>query len=124
MCLAPAARAAALVVCFGLAGCESNNKGKIEGTKWSCIDQTVKGQRVPEGSLKLEFKSDGKLVYTVASTIYTGTYKLSMGDRVTLRLDQPLAGSKRHDEAVKIDGGKLTMTDGDGTAAVFKKVPN
>ena len=40
----------------------SANKGKIEGTKWSSVEATVKGTKIAAGLLKLEFGKDGKLV--------------------------------------------------------------
>jgi hypothetical protein len=120
---APVARAAALaLVCFALAGCSSNNKGKIEGTKWVSIAQTVKGLALPEGALALEFKSDGKVVYKAGPQTYTGSYKLGSGDTVTLNLDQELSGRKKHQQRVQINGNELKMIDGDGTTGVFKKV--
>ena len=102
-------------------GCKSNNKGKIEG-KWSSIASTVKGQAVPEGLLKLEFGTDGSLVYSTGPITFKGTYSLGMGDSVTLKLDKELAGRKTHVEKVSISGDRLTMTDSDGTAMTFKKV--
>jgi hypothetical protein len=104
-------------------GC-SSNKGKIEGTKWSSLPGTVKGQNLPEGVLGLEFGADKKLVYTVGLQRFTGTYSLGMGSNVTLHLEQELPGTGRKDhvEKVTIDGDKLTMTDSDGTTLNFKKL--
>lgn len=123
MRLAPVARAAALaVVCVVLTGCSSNNKGKIEGSKWVSISQLVKGQMLPEGALALDFRVDGTLTYKAGPQTFTGKYTLGSGDRVNLYLDQPLAGSKKHVETVKINANELEMIDLDGTAAKFKKV--
>jgi hypothetical protein len=103
-------------------GCSSNNKGKIEGTKWSSMAATVKNQNVPAGALSLEFATDGSVIYNAGPMRYTGKYSLGMGDNVTLNLDQELAGSKKHLEKVKIEGDTLTMIDGDGTKLSFSKV--
>jgi len=105
-----------------VAGCESNNKGKIEGTKWSSMSATVDGQRIPAGALKLEFSKDGKLRYDAGPKVFTGTYSLGSGDYVTLNLNQDLAGRKQHVETIKIEGSKLTMIDSDGTSLSFRKV--
>ena len=104
-------------------GC-SSNKGKIEGTKWSSLAGTVKGQAFPDGIVGLEFGNDMKLVYKIGPMTYTGTYSLGMGSNVTLKLDQELPGTGRKDhvEKVTIDGDKLTMTDSDGTTLSFRKV--
>jgi hypothetical protein len=102
------------------AGC-SSNKGKIEGTKWSSQDANVKGQALPAGALTLEFGSDGSLVYKAGPQTFKGTYSLGMGDNVTLKLDQELAGRKNHVEKVVINGDRLTMTDSDGTQLTFGK---
>jgi hypothetical protein len=122
MRLPPVARAAALVVCLAGVGCSSNNKGKIEGTKWISISQLVKGQMLPEGALTLDFRADGTLTYKAGPQTLTGKYTLGSGDRVNLYLDQALAGSKKHVETVKINANELEMIDFDGTAAKFKKV--
>jgi hypothetical protein len=103
-------------------GCNSKNKGKIEGTKWSSEQGNVKGQVVPAGALSLDFGSDGKLVYKAGPTTFTGTYSLGFGDTVTLNLDQELAGRKRHAQKIVINGDRLTMSDSDGTALTFAKV--
>jgi hypothetical protein len=111
---------AALVL--GLTGCSSNNKGKIEGTKWNSNATNVKGKQIPAGMLRLEFTSDGKLTYNAGPVAFTGTYSLGGGDTVTFHLDQDLAGRKTHSEKITISGETLTMTDSDGTSIPFTKV--
>jgi hypothetical protein len=106
-----------------LCGCSSNNKGKIEGTKWSSVAGSVKGKSLPAGILRLEFGADGGLVYTAGPARMTGKYSLGSGDSVTFHLDQPLQGSKTHVEKVSISGDRLTMTDTDGTQLTFEKAP-
>jgi hypothetical protein len=101
---------------------KSNNKGKIEGTKWTSLATTVKGSAIPADALKLEFSKDGKLIYKAGPKTLTGTYSLGMADTVTLKFTEELAGRKDHDETIKIVGDQLTMTDSDGTAVTFKKV--
>jgi hypothetical protein len=108
-------------VLLGL-GCASKNKGKVEGTKWSSVPATIKGQSLPAGALRLEFGSDGSLVYRTGPQTHRGTYSLGMGDRLTLNLNQELAGRKVHVETVVINGDRLTMTDSDGTRAIFDRV--
>src|SRR5262249_2624151 len=95
-------RCGLLLAVFCVIGCASKNKGKIEGTKWSSQSAVVKGQSLPAGALKLEFRSDGSLVYQAGPVTYTGRYSLGMGDYVTLKLDQDLAGRKSHSEKVVI----------------------
>jgi hypothetical protein len=120
-------RVAVVVALLSSLGCGSNNKGKIEGTKWSSLATTmnVKNQgmqTIPAGALTLEFSSDYKLVYRAGPMTMTGTYSLGMGDYVTLKLDKELDGRKTHTEKVVISGDRLTMTDSDGTALTFEKV--
>ena len=102
---------------------KSNNKGKIEGTKWSSLAATIKGNSLPAGSLKLEFKADGGFVYTVGPQVLPGKYTLGSGASVTLTLDKEIAGQKVLPETITIDGGKLKMSDADGTSMTFEKVP-
>jgi hypothetical protein len=110
-----------LALALSAVGCSSNNKGKIEGTKWTSDATTIKGQQIPAGALGLEFGSDGSLVYRTLMARFTGKYSLGGGDTVTLHLDQDLAGRKEHSEKVVISGDKLTMTDSDGTSITFSK---
>ena len=100
---------------------KSDNAGKIEGTKWSSLEATVKGQKLPAGALSLDFGKDGKLVYKAGPTTFTGTYVLKAGDKVLLKLDQELAGRKEHDQKIMIKDGKLTLSDSDGTTLDFEK---
>jgi hypothetical protein len=105
-----------------LTGCSSNNKGKIEGTKWSSNATTIKGKSVPAGAAALEFAADGKLVYQLGLARLTGTYSLGGGDTVTLHLDQEVSGRKTHVEKISISDNTLTMRDSDGTTVTFSKV--
>ncbi len=103
----------------------SDNEGKIVGT-WLADNTTDK--QFPEGvSLSMVFTKDGKFTMNIAAPNakkdITGTYTLGAGDKITLdNLSEPISGKKKHDEKVVIDKGKLTMTDSDGKAAVFKSV--
>ncbi|MCC6417820.1 MAG: hypothetical protein IT429_06175 [Gemmataceae bacterium] len=110
-----------LVAALFITGCSSNNKGKLEGTKWRSQATTVKGIPLPAGSLQLEFSNDGKLVYRVGGQMMTGTYSLGMGDNVNFHMDQNLAGRKDHTEKIVVNGNQLTMTDSDGTTLTFTK---
>jgi len=109
------------ILCVCGVGCNSNNKGKIEGTKWTSQAATIKGQLIPAGFLQLEFSREGRLWYVAGPKQMTGTYSLGWGDNVTLHLDQELAGHKNHVERVRIAGNTLTMTDSDGTQVTFNR---
>jgi hypothetical protein len=118
----PIARAAALAVaCAALAGCSSNHKGKIEGTKWSCLDQLVKGSHVDAGTITIEFKKDGSLVLVNGPTTITGKYSLGASDTVKLSLDQAFDGKKHHEKTMLINGDDLQMIDPDGNTIRFRK---
>ena len=99
----------------------SNNKGKIEGTKWSSLEFTAKGNTIPAGSVKFEFTKDGKLTYWILDKAYEGKYTLGDGDIVTLDLDEPLAGSKKHVQTIIIKDDTLRLIDSDKTELKFKK---
>ena len=109
------------------AGCSSNNKGKIEGTKWSNEEIHIKGEHVEAGAWVLEFKDDGSLTYWRKNTHknvteeFSGTYELGRGDLVTLKYTES-ESKVEHTETVQIDGDLLTMIDGDGTKTKFRKV--
>jgi hypothetical protein len=109
---------AVLIAC----GCDSNNKGKLEGTKWSSDRATIKGKFIPAGTLFLDFRKDGTLAGYFDRQQISGTYSLGWGDRVSLRLDQTLITGRNHTESVVIDRDSMTMTDADGTRMTFRKV--
>ncbi len=121
MRMAPVARFAVAVALLCSFGCNSSNKGKIEGTSWTSLPGNIKGQAIPAGVLHLEFRSDGKLTYLTPVGTFNGTYSLGWGDHVTLKFDQELSGRKSHVERISIRGERLTMTDSDGTEVSFEK---
>lgn len=103
-------------------GCESQNKGKIEGTKWTSEMTTVDGKLIPSGTSRLEFRTDGSLLFTAGPQTYNGSYTLSMGDMVILDLTESFNGSKRHVQRITISGDHLPLADTDGTKIPYVKV--
>jgi hypothetical protein len=103
------------------AGC-SNNKGKIEGTRWRSDAGTVLGRYCPFGYLQLDFNADGTLVYYAGPRTFRGKYVLKPGNTVTFDLDQPLAGRNSHDETIEVYGNKMTVRDSNGVSMTFSKV--
>jgi hypothetical protein len=103
-------------------GCSSNNKGKLEGTKWTSLPANIKGRQLAAGELTLDFGTDYSIVYKAGPRTFRGTYALGRGDNVTLNLDKLLAGSKERAEKITVDGDTLTMTESDGTELVFKRL--
>ena len=55
---------------------QSNNAGKIEGTRWSSKEMTRKGRTVPAGAIELEFSRNNRMSLTIGSDPYGGTYSL------------------------------------------------
>ncbi len=114
----------AVVLLLPLAGCSSNNTGKIEDTLWVCEAQTINSSSLSRGSLVLAFRADGTMNCTRQFTDnYPGKYTLSMGDYVTFRFDRPYGDTKAtvHTEKITIDGDKMTMVDVDGTVVKFTR---
>ena len=114
-----ALRLVLLLTLLGSAGCASENKGKIEGTKWRSSASVVKGVSVEDGALWLQFKADGGLTYRARGQVFSGSYSLGPGKMVVMKLDRELAGRKTHSETVEIRGGRLLMADSDGTQLSF-----
>src|SRR5215218_4250474 len=124
-------RFALLAAFLGLAGCNSNNKGKLEGTKWSSQEFKSKGTLIPPGAIVMEFADDGRLTYRskessatgeVKDKTVTGHYALYSDDYVTFYLDEPLAGSKTHRERIVVRGDTMQLIDTDGTSIPFDRV--
>lgn len=122
-----------------LAGCSSNNKGKIEGTKWISEATTIKvkdkdkdkDENIPAGAGELEFRSDGGLTYKIdkkskedklETKTAQGTYSLGIGDTVMFNFNKELEGRKTHSETIVIVGDQLKLTDSDGTTIPFKRL--
>jgi hypothetical protein len=131
MRLARLARPIVLLPLVFVVGCLSENKGKIEGTRWVSRPATISAKmappgypssvRVPGGYLELHFHQDGNLYYIIRGKIHTGKYSLGMGNIVTFHLDEPVAGMKIHAEKIVIDGEQMSVTDSDGTQLTFDK---
>jgi hypothetical protein len=116
-----------VVAALAVVGCESTNKGKIEGTKWSSNAVSIHGQKLGSGKCELEFYKDGTMDFSATDPngyrkVFPGRYSLSLGDLVVITFDQEVAGMKTHTERVSISKGELTMTDSDGTKLVFSRL--
>ena len=112
-----------LLVCVVALGCKSsNNRGKVEGTKWSSLAQTVHGEQKPNGYYTLEFAADKTFTYQCENFKLTGSYKLGQGDEVTMHYDGLKAGKRSQLETVRVRGEELEITDTDGTVRRFRKI--
>ena len=116
-----------VVAALAVVGCESTNKGKIEGTKWSSNAVSIHGQKLGSGKCELEFYKDGTMDFMVTDPngnrkLFSGRYSLSLGDLVVITFNQEVAGMKTHTERVSITKGELTMIDSDGTKLVFSRL--
>ena len=101
-------------------GCSSsNNKGKLEGTRWRS-DAVKDGKTtIPIGAKELEFRMDGTLTFAESGQSSTGSYALGSGDSVTLKLKKPVGKSPV--KKIFVDGNKLILTKEDGTEDTFIK---
>lgn len=121
---------AAAAVLIGASGCESNNVGKLEDTKWgSAYVPDYKGISARGVTMTLTFHADGRFLMGVkgpaANMNIVGQWKLGSWDNVSLyNLSPPLAGASSHTEKITISGDTLTMADSDGTKVVFTKIDN
>ncbi len=103
---------ALLLVLLLTGGCSSHNKGKLEGTRWTSLPVTIKGENVPEGNFGLEFGADGSLVYHAQDHTFKGKYSLGNYDWVEFQFDEFVNNLKNHSEKITVDGDTLTMIDG------------
>jgi hypothetical protein len=124
-------RVSAVAVAFvvvGLSGCESNNVGKLEDTKWgSAYVPDFKGISGRGVTMTLTFHADGRFGMGIsgpaANMLVNGKWKLGSWDYVTLYdLSPSLGGQSSHMEKVTIAGDTMTMADSDGTKIVFTKI--
>jgi hypothetical protein len=110
----------ALAAALAVAGC-SDNKGKLEETKWSCQEAFAKADDITPGTRQLQFLRDGHLIYVVGPKAYQGSYTLGMGSAVTFTLDQELEGRKIHPHKIVVDGDLMTLASADGSQMTFQK---
>ncbi len=118
----PLARLLVLLPLLLAIGCASNNRGKIEGTNWRSDHNTYKGMPVADGFLKLNFHTDGTMIYRAGGRTFTGRYIFGPGNTVTFDLDEDLGGRKTHVETIAIADDRMKVTDSDGTEATFRRV--
>ncbi|HKA05669.1 MAG TPA: hypothetical protein VKD71_00335 [Gemmataceae bacterium] len=112
-----------LIVCAVAFGCKSsNNRGRVEGTKWLSVAQTIHGEQKPDGYYILEFAADKTFTYQCENFKLTGSYKLGQGDEVTMHYDGLKAGKRSQLETVRVKGEELEIVDTDGTIRKFRKV--
>ncbi len=104
-----------------ICGCESNNKGKLEGTKWTSMGGKIKGVEYTTGTAFVEFQRNGKFTFRFGDRTHTGTYSFGMGDAVIMTFDKPLPTGKTHRESITLKEDRLTMMDPDGTKMTFSK---
>ena len=115
-------RAMPIVLLVLVVGC-SSNRGKLEGTRWTSEETSVRGHHQPAGYRTLEFKDDGTLVYQLkGQATATGRWSLSPGSNVVFRFDKPLLGRKVLTEKIVLAGDTLTLTDSDGTSVTFTRL--
>ena len=62
-----------------LAGCSSDNRDKIEGTKWISQEVVKEKEIAPKGGIRLEFQEDGTLLWTSGKMTIRGRYVLRAG---------------------------------------------
>jgi hypothetical protein len=112
------------LIALGAVGCGSNVKGKIEDTRWSNNEYTGKdGKKIPANMLKLDFRADGSMTFSVMGIATNGKYTLGTGSSVTFEMDKVIAGgSKKMRNKIAIDGETMTITDSDGAVMTLRKV--
>jgi hypothetical protein len=111
-----------ILACGAATGCKpSNNKGLIEGTKWTSLPQVVQGQQMPEGFLKIEFTADKTFTYQLGTSTLTGKYSIGSGDEVTLFYDQVVGGHKKHVQRVRVKGNEIEIIDAQGSTRKFRR---
>jgi len=102
---------------------ESNNRGKIEGTKWASRALTVEGVELPPATLVWHFGADGTFRYEIGPSLWTGNYFLEAGDSVRLHFEHVVFEKrKQYATKIRIDGRELTIlsnTEPSWTAPLF-----
>jgi len=116
-----------------IAGCGSNNTGKIVG-KWKA-DALDLGPIGPKGLADIvwDFRDDGSFTVSrvpigpgspAGEVRVTGRYTLEVGDRVAFtHLDPPEGGKNRAFELVRIDGDTMTMGGGKDRPVRLTRLP-
>jgi len=104
----------------------SNNKGKLEGTKWASDEVTVQGLKMPKGAFVVAFEKDGTFVQEVKAPdlparTAKGTWSLGSGDDVIMEGEDPERKIKAKETVqVVIKGDKATVTSKAGSLTFTK----
>ncbi len=119
-------RAIHVLVAAGLfclvSACSSQNRGKIEGTKWTNLAADVHNNPVPRDLIQIEFFPDGKLRYVIDQKEHGGSYSFGTRHYVFFRLDPPVEMISGYWEEVLLADRRLTLKDASGTALVFERL--
>lgn len=120
----PARWVALLLLAACLAGCKSENEGKIVG-KWRVNSAVSDVKRPPLGTtvhIDYEFTADNRVecVSTVTvggqterTTIFTAKYKLGPGNSVNLMdISPPIDGMTSSTERINITGDHMSISSG------------
>lgn len=112
-----------LGLAFGVLGCASNNKGKIEGTKWKSQSVIVNGFKLPPIPFeRWEFRTDGSVTRNMANGlgVFTGRYSLGFGDSISIKWDDP-TDLQTDTKQFVISGEQLTIIDANNDQMILIK---
>ena len=114
-------------LCLVLVGCGSNNKDKIEGTRWSSQEQKAGAKVAPKGAIELRFSGDGNFEWKFGSEAkpikLKGTYTLGSGDNVTFHFEEEFEERKEHTEKIQVRDKTLTLSDAKGNITFDRVEP-
>jgi hypothetical protein len=122
--MSPALLLASTLALLAAADDASDRRDRLAGW-WSC-SQLPNLPKDVKATMRLHFASDGNFTLNLempgVSKRVTGTWKFSGGDKMIIEnLSEPLGNRRNHDQTVVIKQNELTLQDGDGTVAVFKR---
>lgn len=117
-----------LLLCLFLAsGCgllpqaPSNNKSKLEGTRWVNEPGQFAGKHFIAGAFTLDFRGDNTFYWRFSDQIFTGSFSYGPGDLVYFTLTSPFMGRTDWKEVITISGDVMVMGGEDGITITFNR---
>jgi uncharacterized protein (TIGR03067 family) len=99
----------------------SNNKGKLEGTRWVNEPGPFAGIHFIRGAFILDFRGDGTFFWRFSDQTFTGTFSYGPDNLIFFNLSKPFLNRTDWKENITISGDTLIMGGEDNLTITFNR---
>lgn len=97
----------------------SNNKGKLEGTRWVNEPGVFVGIPLIRGAFTMDFRGDGTFYWRFSDKTFTGTFSYGPENLIFFTLSEPFLNRTDWKEHITISGDTMIMGGEDGITLNF-----